>query len=424
MTPMFDIYLLDQLVGSLSRRRDDRLIFTYESDYVSQPGAAPIFMSLPLQGEPFGPAVSRAVFEGLVPENADIRQQIARIYETSSSDFWGLMSSIGRDCAGALSIVRSGDTPPKATGTADDPVDWLTGQQLAEELSHLRIRPLGAHNNKRRRISLAGYQEKMAVRLHPDGQIGVPLDGCPSTHILKPERSDCPGLAANEHFCLMLASASGLAVAATALATAEDVPYLMVTRYDRLVSGHNAQEIHRIHQYDFCQAMGYPPHKKYQDDGGPSVRDCLQLLLHTGDVVTDTTRFLQALAFNVMIGNCDAHSKNYSFLMVNNTLRFAPLYDIFCTKGFHNLTDHMAMKIGDVQIIDRVRWLHWQQMAAQGGIDFEVVRLVVRDTASRMLNALPALLDAFRTKGVAMEQPEKIAAFARHQIAHVLEEAP
>jgi serine/threonine-protein kinase HipA len=419
MNRLFNIYWNEMLVGALYERRGDKLVFQYDTSYLSQSVEA-IFLCLPLQAEPFTPAISRVVFEGMLPENEAIRAAMSRIYETPIENIWGLISAIGRDCAGAISIVPTGEKPPISIGSDADAVDWLTETMLAEELANLKIRPLGTQNNKRRRISLAGYQEKMAVRITQSGQISVPLDGAPTTYILKPDRSDFTGLAINEHFCMTLGARIGLNVAKTELRRAEDIQYLAVARYDRLIQD---QAIYRIHQYDFCQAIGLPPYKKYEEDGGPSVRDCFSLLENSTKRKEDITQFIQALAFNIFIGNCDAHSKNYSFLVTNEGLRLAPLYDIFCTKAFPTLSHHLSMKIGDVQIVDRVRWRHWQNLADQIGIEFELVQSLVKLTAEQILAELPSLFDNFRERQIAMEQPERIAAFARSQIAHVLDEA-
>jgi serine/threonine-protein kinase HipA len=419
MNRLFDIYWNENLVGALYERRGDKLVFQYETGYLSQ-HVQPVFLCLPLQAEPFTPAISRVVFEGMLPENEAIRAAISRIYETSIENIWGLISAIGRDCAGAISIVPTGERPPTSIGSDADAVDWLTESMLAEELANLKIRPLGAQNNKRRRISLAGYQEKMAVRINPSGKIGVPLDGAPSTHILKPDRSDFAGLAINEHFCMTLAARIGLNVAQTELRRAEDIQYLAVLRYDRRIDD---QAISRIHQYDFCQAVGLPPYKKYEEDGGPSVPDCFSLLANSANITEDITQLIQALAFNVLIGNCDAHGKNYSFLVTNEGLRLAPLYDVFSTKAFPTLSNHLSMRIGDAQVVEDIRWRHWQKLASQIGIEFDLVQSLVKITAELMVSELPELLDNFRERQIAMEQPERIAAFARSQIAHVLDEA-
>lgn len=424
MTRLFDIYMNEMLVAGLHEKRGTRLVFQYDVGYLSQEAVQPIFPCLPIQAEPFGPAISRAVFEGLLTDNEAIRLQMSRIYNTSIEDFWGLISAIGRDCAGALSIVSAGEAPPQAVGTPDDPVEWLTENELAEQLANLKLYPLGPENDRRRRISLAGYQEKMAVRINDFGEIGVPLDGCPSTYILKPERKDYPGISANEHFCMSLARKIGMVVATTKLAIAGNLPYLAIERFDRAFIGHNAQEIHRIHQYDFCQALGLPPYDKYEDNKGPSVKDSLNLLLKSTNSTENILRFIAALCYNIFIGNCDAHGKNYSFLTIPGNINLAPLYDIVCTRAYPDTNRGMAMKIGDAKIIDNVRWRHWQQLASSTGVDFTIIQTLITQTAEKMLAHIPPLLDDFRRQNIPMEQPERIAAFARSQIAHMLDEAP
>ncbi len=420
---MLQVFLNGHLVGSLEARKDGKFVFAYDISYLSQIDAKPLFPCMPLQVPAFAPAVSRAAFEGLIPENEDIQRYLARAYGATDDDFWRLLSAIGRDCAGALSIVPAGESPPPAIGTLDDPVDWLSDEQCAEELANLRRRPLGISDNIRRRVSLAGYQDKIAVRISDDGRIGIPLDGCPSTHIIKPEQRDYPGIVVNEHFCMTLLKFMGVASADTAIGFAGDLPYLLIKRFDRRVQNTNRREIHRLHQYDFCQALSVPPRQKYQQDGGPSAVQCLKLIDISADRATDIIFFIQALAINVLIGNCDAHSKNYSFLRHESGIRLAPLYDIFCTKAYNNLTDHLAMQIADVQVIDRVRWRHWKLLAQQSQLAFEPIKLIVTETAELMRTCLTQCLDDFRTQGLPMEQPERIAAFARSQIEHVLDEA-
>jgi serine/threonine-protein kinase HipA len=420
---MLHVFLNSVLVGALDVRKDGKVVFTYDVNFLSKAEAYPIFPCLPLQSASFAPGLSRAVFEGLIPENEEVRRLLAKAFGVVQDDFWSFLSAIGRDCAGALSIVPAGEVPPPATGAPDDPVEWLSNEQCIEELANLRRRPLGMNNNIRRRVSLAGYQEKIAVRIHADGRIGVPLDGCPSTHIIKPEQTDYSGIVINEHFCMTLLKHMGIPVADTAIGFAGSLPYLLIKRFDRIKSGANHQNIQRQHQYDFCQAFGLPPFRKYQHDGGPSAVQCIKMLDVSADKMTDITLFLQALVCNVLIGNCDAHGKNYSFLETDSGMRLAPLYDVLCTKAYANLTDHLAMTIAEVQIIDCVRWKHWRSLAQKAKVDFESVKLVVVEVAEQMLFHLDPCLKSFERRGLSMEQPERIAAFARTQIAHVLDEA-
>jgi serine/threonine-protein kinase HipA len=421
MTQDLDVYLNGKPAGVIEARRDAKLCFRYTADYLASVKPIPLFPPFPLQQEAFGPALTLSMFEGLLPGNDIVRRELERTYNLAKNDVWGLLGAVGRDCAGALSIVQKDAVPPPAIGTVNDPVDRLTADRLAKDIEDLTNKPLGFNNDMRRRMSNAGYQAKMAVRVDGNGNILVPLDGLPSTYILKPEPIQWPGLVINEHFCMSLLRAMGLNVAKTIAAQVEAKPYLLIERFDRVIDN-DSDEISRLHQYDFCQSLGLHPDKKYQKDGGPAAADCVKLMSYSVEPFFDQAAFLQALVCNVLLGNCDAHGKNYSFLVTNDGPRFAPLYDIVSTK-IYPIADDLAMHIGDVQIVDRVRWRHWKKLADICDINFEVISLIVNDIAELMLEQLPIVQGHFRASGMAMEQPERIAAFARSQIAHVLDEA-
>ena len=180
------------------------------------------------------------------------------------------------------------------------------------------------------RLSLAGAQPKLPVVID-DGQVALPLNAVtPTTHILKPEPEHFPGLVANEAFCMRLARAAMLPVAHVETAvTITGLPYLIVERYDRDLT---SDPIRRLHQEDVCQALGIPADSKYQAEGGPSVRETVELLRRaTGVPAHELPRLWEALVFNWLIGNCDAHGKNFSLLYDAGAPTLAPLYDLVST---------------------------------------------------------------------------------------------
>ncbi len=158
---------------------------------------------------------------------------------------------------------------------------------------------------------------------------------------------------ANEFFCMTLAKAVGLKVSAVDRRTVGDKPCLIVQRYDRTVGADGA--VTRLHQEDFCQALGFPPEHKYQQEGGPLLRDCLALLREWSTTpVLDIRDFLDGQIFNVLIGNADAHGKNYSMLYSGGQRRLAPFYDLVCTLAWPELSKRPAMKIGGGRFPKRV----------------------------------------------------------------------
>ena len=194
--------------------------------------------------------------------------------------------------------------------------------------------------------------------------MALPLGNTPSTHIIKPEPERFPGLVATEMLCMRLAKAVGLSVPPVTIRSVGNKPCIVVQRYDRLVGADG--KIERVHQEDFCQALGFPPERKYQQEGGPLLRDCIAMLREWSTVAAlDIRDFLDGLIFNVLIGNADAHGKNYSMLYRNGERRLAPFYDLVCTLAWPELSKTPAMKIGKSDTIESITPAHWRKMAEE-----------------------------------------------------------
>jgi serine/threonine-protein kinase HipA len=200
-----------------------------------------------------------------------------------------------------------------------------------------------------------------------DDQIGLPLNtAAASTHIIKPEPARFPGLVDNEAFCMSLARAVDLPVATVhKRTTVSGNPYLLVERYDRDVI---ADPIRRLHQEDICQALGRPSELKYQAEGGPTFAETVELLRSVSTVpARDLPTFWRALAFNWLIGNCDAHGKNFSLLYDGDSPTLAPLYDLVSTRRYPELTTRLAMSIDGAGDIGEVDGRAWEKLAGQAG---------------------------------------------------------
>ena len=194
------------------------------------------------------------------------------------------------------------------------------------------------------RLSLAGAQSKFAV--HKSGeQYYRSTDEYPTTHIIKITNKRFPDLLKNEFFCMKLAKNMRFDVPGVELKEVEGRPYLEITRYDRVMDN---GIVRRIHQEDFCQALGFVSYRKYQAGGGPKLEDCLNIIKEfCASPLIDIMRFVEWIVFNYLIGNTDAHAKNISLLYVNNSIRLAPFYDLLSTEVYpEKIVDHtMAMLI-------------------------------------------------------------------------------
>lgn len=367
MTPNIKVCLFDQTVGTLWLRAG-RLSFQYGPDRLAQPNAVALSQSLPLAPDAFDAFDDhqcRAFFAGVLPEG-NLRRLIAQQCQVSSHNDFALLNAIGGECAGAIAFVPEG----MHTATAEQAsVEWLTEPQLMTILQELPRRPMLAGRDGVR-LSLAGAQDKLPVVF--DGQhIGLPKGGQPSTHILKPAIASVQNSVLNEGFCLALARALGLPTAQAQIINVRDHQVLLVERYDRRM-GVDGRSM-RIHQEDFCQALGVVPEMKYQNEGGPDLKACFDLLRKaTRPSAPQVLRLLDAVVFNALIGNHDAHAKNFSLLYAgeskNAAPTLAPLYDLLCTAIYDHLTPKMAMELGSkYQFID-VLPRHWDQFAQAAGL--------------------------------------------------------
>jgi len=377
------VELAGRRAGRLIRKDNGNLQFRYDEDY----DGPPLSHALPLQAEAHPHAVCRAIFGGLLPEGAE-RDTLARRLGVSAGNDYGLLGAVGGDCAGAITL-----RPDDAAQPAHRPLRRLDPLELDAELRALPQRPLGADPEQGVRLSLAGAQPKLPVVIDADG-VGLPRDSAtPSTHILKPEPSRFPGLVANEAFCMRLARAASLPVANVEWATTiSGLPYLIVERYDRDLT---TDPIRRLHQEDTCQALGVPSDRKYQSDGGPGIRDVVELLRDaTANPVQDVRRLWEALVFNWLIGNCDAHGKNFSLLYDGGAPTLAPLYDLVSTTAYGRaLTTRLAMRIDGAVDVDDVDMGAWLRLAGEINVSERFARRTTTAIVKRTLEAVPVALD-------------------------------
>lgn len=362
---ILDVYLNQTLTGRLSIDAHGEMAFSYDPHYINNKKNLPLSQSLPLQEQPYEARQCRPFFNGILPE-AHIRTSIARHLGISEKNDFALLAAIGGECAGAISLLPAQSAP-------DDlkPNYKIINDDAVSNILHIMIQKPMLVGEDGIRLSLAGAQDKLAVALI-DGHIAIPMEGAPSTHILKPVNRDFPSLIENEFFCLQLAKRVGLNAVEASMHHAEGTPYLLVKRYDRIKTNNNIQ---RLHQEDFCQAMGIISERKYQREGGPNLSDCFKLINQVSNLpVIDLKELLQGIFFNLIIGNNDAHGKNFSLLYQEQTIRLAPFYDMISTVYYPNLANKMAMKIGSKYDFDSLFPRHIEQMAKEAKLSMALVR--------------------------------------------------
>lgn len=359
--PALDVYLHGKLVGALRRKRNGNLQFRYDDAYIGANGP-PLSLHLPLRAEAFPHRDCLAFFGNLLPEE-DVRAQVALTTGISAANDYRLLERFGGDVAGAVTLVpEDGSDGDPATGHLEP----LSAEQLDKALTELPQRPLAVDEAGEVRLSLAGAQSKLPVVETGDGFALPHGSELPTTHILKPEPAGFPGLVGNEFFCMRLAQEVGLQVAAVERdTTLSGLPFLIVSRYDRDLT---QEPIRRLHQEDLCQALGKLYVEKYQQEGGPSVREAVQLIDDASSApARDRQGLWLAITFNVLVGNCDAHGKNYSLLYDSRAPSLAPLYDLVSTAIYDELTTRLAMSIDGATHLEEVDTKAWKRLAAETG---------------------------------------------------------
>ena len=375
---VLDVYLNDRLAGKLLQENSGELSFSYDAEYINT-GLHGISISLPLQSGAFKGAEVKSFFSGLLPE-AGVRSGLARCLGLSENNTFALLEAIGGDCAGALALYPKGKKPSDYM----EGIEPLGNADLREMLSFIKRRPMLAGDDGYR-LSLAGAQSKLAVG-YKDGRVCLIKGGAPTTHILKPIIEGIKDSAHNELFCMKLAKSMGIDVPEVSLHFVYDVPYYLVDRYDRKVAEDGS--IIRIHQEDFCQALGMAPEIKYEREGGPSIAACQNIILnYTAKAAIDQIKYFNMIIFNYLIGNADAHGKNFSLLYRENKPQLAPAYDLLSTAVYPDLSEKMAMKIGGKYKPREVCLRHFHKMVPDTKAGRSAIDKQVKEMSGKIVDA-------------------------------------
>jgi serine/threonine-protein kinase HipA len=433
-----------------------RLTFRYEESWRAAPGAYPLSLSMPLTAREHGHAAINAFLWGLLPDNELILGRWAKNFHVSPRNSFALIGKVGEDCAGAVQFV----TPDRLhwiLNEANSNIAWLTEKDVADRLRGLQADAAAWRTpGDAGQFSLAGAQPKTA--LYFDGQRwGVPSGLTPTTHILKPPTGNLDGHVENEHLCLALARALGLPAAHSEVRNFDGLNAIVVERYDRvriselaartaaraaakaveaamhasddspeggaraaraaaeaaeaaasaqsLQSFASATPVYRVHQEDFCQALGKLPSVKYQSEGGPGPSDIVSLIRAAGfggarerkqgmssSADEDIATFVDALVFNWLIGGTDAHAKNYSLLLgAEGLVRLAPIYDVASILAYSNFDPkkaRLAMKIGGRYRLHEIGLREWRKLAMELRLEPDSVVSRARTMAERLPDVL------------------------------------
>ena len=383
MTNILIVWWNSEIVGTLTIDRHGEMGFAYANNWLADSEKPALSFSLPKRQEPFSRRECRPFFEGLLPEESQ-RIAVASALGVSLGNEFKLLTELGGEVAGALTLWPEGEAPPTpAAVTSNEP---LGNNALIKLLHELPARPFLA-GREGLRLSLAGAQSKIPVVLI-NGKIALPAPGEATSHILKPPIERFPGTTENEALAMRLAKKIGLYVADVEIGRAGDRSFLLVERYDRIRGKDGV--LRRLHQEDFCQALGFTSDRKYAADGGPVFRDCFDLLRRAATrPAIEILKLFDAAIFNLIIGNADAHAKNFSLLFrESGAVELAPLYDLLSTVYYPALSPRLAMKIAKRQMLDEIEPGDWEKFAEETGLALRFIRTRASELSNAVIESI------------------------------------
>lgn len=408
------VFRESDLVGVLEKDENDVSSFQYASDWLNHPNGFDLSFQLPRQTTPFGNRQTQAFFENLLPEGA-VRQVLAqhRVQGVIQT-----LTRYGQDCAGAI-VVTPEPIPP--TPTHDTQEVLFSRSDIEQAIGQGTIVDALVERNPGY-LSIAGAQDKFPAIVRGD-QVFLPLSGQPTTHIIKPPIARFKESVFNEYFCMRLAAAIGLPVPHVQVLQGA-IPLFVIERFDRQ---NIDRRVRRLHQQDFCQALGLSSMQKYESQGGPSFAACMQLMkqhVHVAHRAKDLFSLLDWLCFNLLLGNNDSHAKNISLLSVQGQYRLTPFYDLLCTVMYPTLQRDFAFQIGgrfdvlslsvrNVEIFEQEVGIKtgtllirlqkiWNRMASELSIVVSTVEQELQDCkiAARIAQKVHKRAKGFRTIGL------------------------
>lgn len=385
---MLNIWYNRALVGQLHPVGRGGVVFQYTSSWLKHADSFPVSLSLPLIEEAFPADLSTAFFDNLLPEEG-LRALIAEGHNLDSNATYALLEVLGAECAGAFVILPDHETPPV------DPYRYtpLSPAGLTDYIAQLPTQPL-LGGQEEMRLSLAGAQSKGVVRINDHAEFFLPQNGAPSTHIIKPASPRFSNLPGNEVFCMGLAAHMGLDVPPFFLTPTLPQAFV-VERYDRKMAENS---IERLHQEDFCQALGLASKKKYQKGTGTAtLSQCFALLAHCQNPAGDVHKLLQWVIFNVCIGNSDAHAKNISLLYDGKKPRLAPFYDLVSTAPY-KVSQKLALKIGGENDGDRLYHGAWKRFSDDISMEYSTMINACNELVTRLRDNIDELAGNFVTQ--------------------------
>ena len=378
-----------QMVGSIYGNGISDAVFQYSGEYINSENSFPISVSLPISDKPFSQKETKSFFEGMLPEGFS-RKSVASWIKTDEEDYLSILAALGRECLGALMIVQEDEKEE-------------SGYKL---LTFDKVRELASEGATRStqilmetHLSLAGASGKVGLYYDEDkDKWYLPKGKAPSNYIVKQSHVRLSSIVLNEELCMLTAKELGIETPKCFIintGTGLDSEVLFATkRYDRIISSEKKIDglkvPYRLHQEDFAQAMGIPSSQKYETEKKGYLSRMFEIIRgYTCDPIGEQMKLWRIICFNFLIGNGDAHIKNYSLLYSENLKRMtvAPAYDIICTRCY-NLRDEMSMFIGDDINFRHIKRSSFIEAAKEAGLTERIALRIFDEVADGLEKAL------------------------------------
>lgn len=398
-TVTLQLYMNNVPVGVLRKLSNGALELKYDKQWVESSDSIPLSLSLPLTLKTYSGDVVINYFDNLLPDDEGIRKALARRMSAGSPEVFDLLAAIGRDCVGAVQLVPEGEGFKPSLKRQSS---LISNTEIGKILKNLKSYPLGVKPDEDFRISIAGAQEKTAF-LKVGSKWHVPQGATPSSHIFKVQMGmlrdliDMRHSVENEWLCLNICKEFGLPTANADIADFDGVRALIVERFDREF---DKDIIYRYAQEDFCQVMGMPSHKKYENEGGPGILQIMNVLTKSDDPRRDQRFFMKSHIVFWLLAAIDGHAKNFSVFLVPGGLALTPLYDVMSAhppiakKQIQFPKAKLAMAVGDNRHykIKEISRRHWLQTAKKAKYPVDEMNAIIDE----VIEQTPAVLSRVR----------------------------
>lgn len=392
-------------VGTLARKPTGELIFTYDHEWLNRKGNRPISLSMPLTEAPYKGNVVNYYFDNLLPDSELIRERIQARFNAPSKKCFDLLSFIGGDCVGALQLL----TQPTATNIKKIEATPIDDQAIASLLKHYQTAPLGMDKKFSFRISIAGAQEKTALLWHQN-KWHLPQGVTPTSHIIKlpignikHSHIDLSESVENEWLCLQILSAFNMPVNQARIMRFEDIKTLVVERFDRRWED-NRSWLARLPQEDLCQALSKPPGLKYESDGGPGIKDIMDILLGSQEAGNDREKFMKSVFLFWVLGAIDGHAKNFSLQIgPQGRYQLSPLYDVISAYPiaaqrqieWEDLKMAMSLKGKNRHYLWKtIKLRHWLAMSEKCQFSKSIMQKIINEVCDNIENVITQVTQA------------------------------